>query len=156
MTYLDLSLKEYLLWLHQKEVLTIYDGSTPKYLILCQPLQENKAVFTLPLDTPWEASLDNMGYAVVACHLAEADSSGQSYQKSRFQQLATGLGWHQPRHTLLHAAHPPSPVSRKEAGSASPTSFMAWMTSSQGIGLAMPAKAICAAERACETPPTLR
>ena len=42
---------------------------------------------------------------------------------------------------LSHAAQPPSPVSRRLEGIASPTSFMARMTSSGSMGQQMPESA---------------
>ena len=54
------------------------------------------------------------------------------------------------------AATPPSPVSRREAGMASPTAFIASITWSAGIRLCMPASAISAADSAFITPLTLR
>lgn len=69
MTYLDLPLAAYLEWLHQKEVLVISAGGRPQYLILCQPMLNERIAFDLPSGAEWEASLDNTGYAVVACTL---------------------------------------------------------------------------------------
>ena len=57
---------------------------------------------------------------------------------------------------LRQPAQPPSPVSRRLAGSASPTSFMVRMTSSPGMGQLTPLNASCAAAKAWDTPPTLR
>lgn len=67
MTYLDVDLQEYLLWLHRKGQLTISDGDGLRYLILCRPLSGEHVAFDLPADASYEISLDNMGYAVVAC-----------------------------------------------------------------------------------------
>ena len=69
MTYLDLSLQDYLLWLHEKGVLTIYNGGTPEYVIVCTALQNGRAVFRVPQNAQYEVSLDNIGYAVAACTL---------------------------------------------------------------------------------------
>lgn len=69
MTYLDLSLKEYLLWLHEKGSIAIEDQGKLRYLILCQPMNGTHTAFQLPIGAEYEASLDNMGYAVVACTL---------------------------------------------------------------------------------------
>ena len=54
------------------------------------------------------------------------------------------------------AARPPLPVSRSEAGKASPTARMASMTSSQGMALSTPDRAISAQDRALTAPITLR
>lgn len=67
MTYLDVDLEQYLHWLHEKGVLTICDGSAPKYLILCRPMEGTRAAFSLPADASCEVSMDNLGYAVAAC-----------------------------------------------------------------------------------------
>ena len=48
------------------------------------------------------------------------------------------------------------PVSLSDAGMASPTARMASMTSSQGMALVTPARAISAQERALTAPMTLR
>ena len=69
MTYLNLSLKEYLLWLHEKQCLVIEDGGTVKYLILCQPMNGTHTAFMLPEEAEVEVSLDNMGYVIAACTL---------------------------------------------------------------------------------------
>ena len=54
------------------------------------------------------------------------------------------------------AAKPPLPVSRSEAGKASPTARMASMTSSQGMALSTPDRAISAQDRALTAPITFR
>lgn len=69
MTYLNLSLKDYLLWLHEKGCIVIEEHGKPQYVILCQPVKGTHTAFSLPADASFEASLDNMGYAVVACTL---------------------------------------------------------------------------------------
>lgn len=69
MTYLDLPLKEYLEWLHQKETLTISENGRVKYLISCKPAKGAYVEFHLPANAACEVSLDNMGYAVAACTL---------------------------------------------------------------------------------------
>lgn len=69
MTYLNLTLEEYLSWLHRQGTLTISEGGKPKYLILCQPMSGTHVAFSLPVGAKAEASLDNLGYAVVACTL---------------------------------------------------------------------------------------
>jgi len=69
MTYLDLPLKEYLEWLHQKETLTISEEGRVKYLILCKPMKSAYVEFDIPANAACEVSLDNMGYAVAACTL---------------------------------------------------------------------------------------
>lgn len=67
MTYLDLNLEDYLLWLHQKGTLAIRSGETLRYLILCKPMTGTHLSLSLPSDASHEVSLDNMGYAVAAC-----------------------------------------------------------------------------------------
>lgn len=69
MTFLDLGLADYLQLLHEKECLTIHEGGQPKYVILCQKLQGTHVRFPIPINAICEASLDNTGYAVVACTL---------------------------------------------------------------------------------------
>ncbi len=67
MTYLDLSLEQYLALLHEKKALQIMEGGVLKYLILCLPLTDGYVNFPLPEGTAYEAGYDNLGYAVVAC-----------------------------------------------------------------------------------------
>lgn len=67
MTYLNLSLKDYLLWLHEKQCLVIEENGIIRYLILCQPVSGTHVAFMLPEGAEAEVSLDNMGYAVAAC-----------------------------------------------------------------------------------------
>ena len=67
MTYLNLSLKDYLLWLHEKRCLVIEEKEKIRYLILCQPMNGTHTAFMLPEGADVEVSLDNMGYAVAAC-----------------------------------------------------------------------------------------
>ena len=69
MTYLDLDLKEYLEWMHQKRSMVISAGGKPQYLILCQPVTGDYAAMDLPADASYEVSLDNMGYMLAACTL---------------------------------------------------------------------------------------
>ena len=69
MTYLNLGLKEYLEWLRQNEVLVISDSLGPQYVILSKPLTDGRAEIILPEEASVEASLDNMGNAVIACTL---------------------------------------------------------------------------------------
>lgn len=73
MTYLDLPLKEYLLWLHEKGQIMIEEQGRIRYLILCQPMNGTHTAFQLPAGTEYEASLDNMGYALVACTFPSAE-----------------------------------------------------------------------------------
>ena len=68
-TYLDLELESYLKWLHEKQVITISSGGRPQYVIFSRKMQGDYAVFDLPEEATYEISLDNMGYAVVACTL---------------------------------------------------------------------------------------
>ena len=69
MTFLDLDLESYLYFLHQTGSLTIEEHGKPKYLIVCKAMQGTRVAFDLPVNACWEASLDNLGYAVVACTL---------------------------------------------------------------------------------------
>ena len=71
MTYLDLSLEAYLEWLHQVGTLVISPNSRPQYVILAKPISGTHISFSLPQKAKYEASLDNMGYAIVACELSE-------------------------------------------------------------------------------------
>lgn len=70
MTFLDLPFESYLQWLHEKGALTISENGAPRYLILCQPLSGDRISFQLPQNAACEASLDNLGYAIVACTLS--------------------------------------------------------------------------------------
>lgn len=72
---LGLSLEEYLAFLHEKGVVTVLgEGGTPQATAVCVPLGEQESVFVLPLSASVEdASVDNMGYAVVACLYPQAN-----------------------------------------------------------------------------------
>lgn len=67
MTFLDLNFEEYLQLLHEKGCITIQEGGRARYVIACQPVQGTHVRFTIPVNAICEASLDNTGYAVVAC-----------------------------------------------------------------------------------------
>jgi len=67
MTYLDLSLEEYLRWMQEKGVLAIRDQGKLRYLILCRPMKGEYLAVDLPVQAKCEASLDNLGYAMIAC-----------------------------------------------------------------------------------------
>lgn len=69
MTYLDLELKDYLELLHQKQVMHIKRDEDVNYLILCRPMNDGFVEFKYPENARWEVSLDNMGYAIMACTL---------------------------------------------------------------------------------------
>lgn len=69
MTYLNLDYQAYLTWLHEKGCIVIREGEKAKYMILCQPMNGNYIAFDLPVGCEYEASLDNTGYALVACTL---------------------------------------------------------------------------------------
>ncbi len=69
MTYLDLELQAYLEWLHQKGQIVIREGGVASYLIVCTKMDEAGAMVYLPEACIYEASADNMGYAVIACVL---------------------------------------------------------------------------------------
>lgn len=67
MVFLDVDLEEYLHLLHEKRVLQVRRDETTTYLIFCQPVEEEYVEFLLPKNVKYEVSLDNLGYAVVAC-----------------------------------------------------------------------------------------
>lgn len=67
MTYLALSFEDYLIWLHEKGTLTIEENGEIKYIILCKPVTGSHIAFSVPKGASCDASLDNRGYAVVAC-----------------------------------------------------------------------------------------
>lgn len=67
MTYLDLSMEEYLRWMHEKGVLAIREQGQLQYLILCRPMKGEYLAVDLPVQAKYEASLDNLGYALIAC-----------------------------------------------------------------------------------------
>lgn len=69
MTYLDLPLERYLEWLHKQGTLVVSQDGAPRYIILCKPMNGSHIEFGLPQGAVCEASLDNTGYAVVACTL---------------------------------------------------------------------------------------
>ena len=75
MTYLDLTLKDYLLWMHEKGVLTIEEEGVVRYMILCKPITGTHVAFDLPVGAECEASLDNLGYAIVACSFEKENGS---------------------------------------------------------------------------------
>lgn len=67
-TYLDVSLEEYLAVLHEKRVLTIREHAAV-YYIQCSPASGEYMAFSVPEGAACEASMDNTGYALVACTL---------------------------------------------------------------------------------------
>ncbi len=69
MTYLDLTFEEYLEWLHLKGQLAVWRDGALRYIILCKPITGTYVAFSLPVGATYEASLDNEGYAIVACTL---------------------------------------------------------------------------------------
>ena len=69
---LDLTLEEYLEWLHEKGMLAVQEDGRLKYLILCKPLSGTHVAFDLPQEAAVEASFDNDGYAIVACTFEES------------------------------------------------------------------------------------
>lgn len=71
MTYLDLSLEEYLNWLHQTGVITISLDGRPRYILMAKEMTGTHVAFSLPVNAACEASMDNTGYALVACELIE-------------------------------------------------------------------------------------
>lgn len=65
---LNVTLEQYLDLLHQHRALTLYDEKgAPLACAVCQPAGERQTLFTLPAAQVEDASLDNTGYAVVAC-----------------------------------------------------------------------------------------
>ncbi len=71
MTYLALEFEDYLNWLHEVGVLVVHQDGKPKYMILCRRMDGDRITFSVPANAICEASLDNMGYAIVACTLGE-------------------------------------------------------------------------------------
>lgn len=71
MTYLDLSLEDYLEWLHQVGAMTISQNGRPQYILLAKKITGTHIAFSLPTNAVCEASLDNTGFALVACELNE-------------------------------------------------------------------------------------
>lgn len=69
MTFLNIGLEEYLQLLHEKETITIRIEDEPKYIICCQRAEGTHVKFTIPVHSSVEASLDNTGFAVIACTL---------------------------------------------------------------------------------------
>lgn len=69
MIYLDLTFEEYLEWLHLKGQLAVWRDGALRYIILCKPMTGTHVDFSLPVGASYEASLDNEGYAIVACTL---------------------------------------------------------------------------------------
>lgn len=69
MTYLDLSLEDYLEWLHHKGTLAVEQEGRLKYVILCRPLAGTHVAFDVPEGADVELSADNDGYALAACTL---------------------------------------------------------------------------------------
>lgn len=67
MAFLDLDMGEYLELLHERRVLQLRRDEDTMYLIFCRPMQEEYVEFMLPMNASYEASLDNLGYAVIAC-----------------------------------------------------------------------------------------
>lgn len=65
-TYLDVDLHEYLAVLHAKQTLTIR-AAEAVYYIQCKPVEGAYLAFSVPSAAVCEASMDNTGYAVVAC-----------------------------------------------------------------------------------------
>lgn len=65
---LNATLEEYLELLHQHGALTLCnEKGVPLACAVCLPAGEHQTVFTLPAGQVEDASLDNTGYAVVAC-----------------------------------------------------------------------------------------
>ena len=69
MTYLDMTLGDYLELLHQKGSLHVRRSEQLEYLILCRPVNNGYVEFHCPENALREVSLDNTGYAVMACVL---------------------------------------------------------------------------------------
>lgn len=62
---LNLDLPGYLAFLRKEGAVTYYENGVPRYAILCR-LAEDGLVFSIPAGCPWEGSMDNTGYAVIA------------------------------------------------------------------------------------------
>lgn len=71
MAFLDVTFEEYLAHLHEKREVIIRNDGKIEYIILCEPIYSDRVQFTLPTAATYEFSLDNTGYAVVACTLKE-------------------------------------------------------------------------------------
>lgn len=71
MTFLDVSLEEYLNWLHQVGVITICRNGKPLYILMAQKVTGTHVAFSLPVNAVCEVSLDNTGYALAACQLKD-------------------------------------------------------------------------------------
>ena len=69
MEELQLDMDGYLQLLHTRRSITIKKDGRPQYYLACKPFFGNAASFELPDQAVIEASLDNLGYAVVACTL---------------------------------------------------------------------------------------
>ncbi len=69
MRELQLDLDNYLHLLHARRSITIKKNGKPQYYLACKPFLGETASFELPEQAVIEASLDNLGYAVVACTL---------------------------------------------------------------------------------------
>lgn len=67
MRELDMDLDSYLALLHEKQVIQIHQNGIPHYLIICKPIENQFVSMRLPEEVSYEASLDNLGYAVVIC-----------------------------------------------------------------------------------------
>ena len=67
MTYLDLDMESYLEHLHEKRVLCIRKDGAVKHLILCAPMGETHIEFHALDGADCEASVDNTGWAILAC-----------------------------------------------------------------------------------------
>lgn len=68
---LELDYDCYLQLLHEKKTLIYQEKGIPRYVIACLPIQGEEVSFLLPSRCVVEASLDNLGYAVVTCGLLE-------------------------------------------------------------------------------------
>lgn len=76
---LDATLEEYLALLHRHGALTLYDESgAPLAAAVCLPAGERQTLFTLPSAQVEDASLDNTGYAVVACLFSTGSEASQA------------------------------------------------------------------------------
>lgn len=69
MTYLDVSLSDYIRILHEKRNITVRTRETT-YHIQCIPAPEGYAQFHVPANSEVEVSADNTGWAVAACTIS--------------------------------------------------------------------------------------
>ncbi len=69
---LKADLPRYLALLRKESAITYYEAGEPRYAVLCQPAEEGMT-FSIPAGCPWEGSMDNTGYAVIAVTFPKAE-----------------------------------------------------------------------------------